>query len=142
MKRQDMPLHTPHLIRYLDLHLDHLLIPASPARNLLNMEGITMDTRPDMSRGRTTNQRVTINAVKIITTTAIIIIITMKAVDILLGALKTNLFQENHSNLCLRRRSASETRNHTQVKLHKDLDSRTHRSQTIPINMDGATEGP
>jgi hypothetical protein len=140
MKRQGMPLHTPRL--YLDLHLDHrldLLIPASPARILLSMEGTTtMDTRPDTSRGMTTSQRVTTNAVKIFTTTAIIIIITMKAVDILLEAF-LNLFQED---LCLRHRSASQTRNHTKDKLHRNLDSRTCRSQTILINMDGAIEAP
>jgi len=137
MKRQGMPLHTPRL--YLDLHLDHrldLLIPASPARNLLSMEGTTtMDTRPDTSRGMTTSQRVTINAVKIFTTTAII---TMKAVDMLLEAFP-NLFQED---LYLRHRLASQTRNHTKDKLHRNLDSRIRRSQTIPINTDGAIEVP
>jgi len=136
-----IPLHC-----YLDLHLDrhldrHLLIPASPTRNLLNMEGITMDTRLDTSHGTTTSQGVTLDAVKIFTTTPIIIIITMKAVDILLEAF-LNLFQKGHFKLCLRRRSVSQTRNRTEVKLHRDLDSRSHRSQTIPINMDGATEVP
>ena len=134
MKRQGMPLHIPHLIRrYLALHLfcrPNLLIPASPARNLLSMEGITMNTRPDTSRGIMTSQGVTLSAVKIFKTTAIIIIITMKAADILLEA-----FPNLHLNLCLRPRSTSQTRNRTP----QDLDS---RSQTILINTDGAAEVP